>query len=56
VGGDAVEDLNNDIVHEVGQCIRLVGGLLHFVYVQHDESLLSNEITEEENNSTKIPQ
>jgi len=32
-GGEAVEDLNNDIVREAGQCIPLVGGLLHFVYV-----------------------
>ena len=30
-GGEAVEDLNNDIVREAGQCIPLVGGLLHFV-------------------------
>ena len=56
VGEEAVEDLDNDIVHEAGQCIPLLGGLLHFVCVQQDESLLSNEITEEENNPTKIHQ
>ena len=28
---EAVEDLNKDIVHEAGQCVPLVGGLLHFV-------------------------
>jgi len=33
VGEEAVEDLNNDIVHEAGQCIPLLGGLLHFVCV-----------------------
>ena len=46
-GEEAVEDLNNDIIHEAGQCIPLVGGLLHFV---------CNEITKEENNPTKIQQ
>ena len=56
VGGEAVEDLNNGIVREAGQCVPLVGGLLHFVCVQQDESLLNNEITEEENNPTKIQQ
>jgi hypothetical protein len=30
-GKEAAEDLNIDMVHEVGQCIPLVGGLLHFV-------------------------
>ena len=34
VGEEAVEDLDNDIVHEAGQCIPLLGGLLHFVCVQ----------------------
>ena len=38
-GREATEDLNNGIVCEAGQCIPLVGGLLHFV---------SNEITKEE--------
>jgi hypothetical protein len=54
VGGEAAEDLENDILHEVGQCIPLVGSLLHFVSVQYDESFLSNEIIKEENNPTKI--
>jgi hypothetical protein len=27
--GEAVEDIENDILCEVGQCIPLVGGLLH---------------------------
>ena len=30
-GGEAAEDLENDILREAGQCIPLVGGLLHFV-------------------------
>ena len=55
-GREAAEDLDNGIVREAGQCIPLVGGLLHFVYVQQDESLLSNEMTEEENNPTEIQQ
>ena len=54
--GEAVEDLNSGIVCEAGQCIPPVGGLLHFVYVQYDDGSLSNEITEEENNPTKIQQ
>jgi hypothetical protein len=54
VGGEAAEDLKNDILHEAGQCIPFVGGLLHFVSVQYDESFLSNEIIEEKNNPTKI--
>ena len=54
--GEVVEDPKNDILCEAGQCIPLVGGLLHFVSVQYDESFLSNEITEEENNPTKIHQ
>ena len=32
-GGEAAEDLNNSIVREAGQCVPLVGGHLHFVYV-----------------------
>ena len=55
-GGEAKEDLKNDILHEAGQCIPLVGGLLHFISVQYDESFLSNDITEGENNPTKIQQ
>ena len=31
VGREAAEDLDNGIVREDGQCIPLVGGLLHFV-------------------------
>ena len=31
--GEAAENLDKDIVHEVGQCVPLVGGLLHFVSV-----------------------
>ena len=54
--GEVVEDIENDILHEAGQCVPLVGGLLHFISVQYDESFLSNEITEEENNPTKIHQ
>ena len=56
VGREAMEDLENNILHEASQCIPLVGGLLHFVSVQYDESFLNNEITEEENNPTKIHQ
>jgi hypothetical protein len=52
--GEAAEDHKNDILCEVSQCVPFVGGLLHFVSVQSDESFLSNEITEEENNLTKI--
>ena len=55
-GGEVAEDLNNDIVREAGQCVPLVGRLLHFVSVQYDESFLSNEITKEKNNPTKIHQ
>ena len=29
--GEAVEDLENEILLEAGQCVPLVGGLLHFV-------------------------
>ena len=29
--GEAVEDLDKDIVHETGQCVPHVGDLLHFV-------------------------
>ena len=32
-GREAVEDLKNDILREAGQCVPLVGGLLHFVSV-----------------------
>ena len=46
-GGEAAEDLDNDIIYEVGQCVSLFWGLLHFV---------CKEITEEENNPTKIQQ
>ena len=53
---EAVEDLENDILREAGQCVPLVEGLLHFISEQYDESFLSNEITEEENNLTKIHQ
>jgi hypothetical protein len=31
--GEAAEDLEKDIIHEAGQCVPLVGGLLHFVSV-----------------------
>ena len=41
-GGEAVEDLENGILHEAGQCVPLIGGLLHFVNVQYDESFLSD--------------
>ena len=30
-GGEVAEDLKNDILREAGQCVPLVGGLLHFV-------------------------
>ena len=32
-GGKAVEDLDKDIIHEAGQYVPLVGGILHFVSV-----------------------
>jgi hypothetical protein len=32
--GEATEDLDNSIVCEAGQCVPLIGGLLHFVCVQ----------------------
>ena len=32
-GKEAAEDLDNGIVREAGQCVPLVGGLLHFVSV-----------------------
>jgi hypothetical protein len=54
--GEVVEDLENDILREASQCIPLVGGLLYFISVQYDESFLSNEITEEENNPIMIHQ
>ena len=55
-GGEVAEDLENDILREAGQCVPLVGGLHHFVSVQYEESFLSNEITKEKNNPTKIHQ
>ena len=55
-GGEAAQDLKNNILREAGQCVSLVGGLLHFVSVQYDENFLSNEITEEENNPTNLEQ
>ena len=45
--GEVAEDLDKYIIHEAAQCVPLVRGLLHFVY---------NEITEEDNNPTKIQQ
>ena len=45
--GEAAEDLDNGIIREAGQYVPLVGGLLYFV---------SNDITEEEDNRTKIHQ
>ena len=33
-GGEAVEDLDNGIVYEAGQCVPLVGGLLHFISIE----------------------
>ena len=41
-GREVVEDLKNDILREAGQCVPLVGGLLHFVSVQYNESFLSD--------------
>ena len=32
-GGEAAEDLKNDILCETGQCVPLIGGLLHFISV-----------------------
>ena len=32
-GGEVMEDLDKDIIHEAGQCIPLVGALLHFINV-----------------------
>ena len=32
--GEAMEDLDNGIVCKAGQCVPLVGGLLHFVCMQ----------------------
>jgi hypothetical protein len=31
--GEAAKDLENDILCEAGQCVPLIGGLLHFVNV-----------------------
>jgi hypothetical protein len=55
-GSEVEEDLKNNIVWESGQCVPIIGGHLHFVSVQQDESFLSIEITGEENNSIKIHQ
>ena len=44
-GGETAEYLDNGIIREAGHCVPLIGGLLYFIY---------NEITEEENNPTKI--
>jgi hypothetical protein len=30
-GGEVAEDLDNGIIREVGQCVPLIGGLLHFI-------------------------
>jgi len=30
---EVAEDLNNDIIHEAGQCVPLIWGLLHFICV-----------------------
>jgi hypothetical protein len=30
-GEEAVEDLDNDIIREAGQCVPLVGGFLQFI-------------------------
>jgi hypothetical protein len=61
VGREVAEDLQNNILYEVGQCVPVNGGCLHFeepaiIIVQWDESFLSNEITKEKNNPTKIHQ
>jgi hypothetical protein len=54
--GKTTEDPENNIIHEAAQYVPLVGGLLHFVNVQYNDSFLNNEITKEENNPTKIHQ
>ena len=54
VGREAAKDHENEILHEASQCVPLVGSHLHSVSVQYNESFLSNEITKEENNPTKI--
>ena len=33
-GREASEDLDNNIICEASQCVPLVEGLLHFIYVQ----------------------
>ena len=33
-GREVTEDLKNNILREAGQCVPLIGGLLHFVSVQ----------------------
>ena len=30
-GGETADDLDKDIIHEAGQCVPLVEGLLHFI-------------------------
>jgi hypothetical protein len=55
-GREATEHLENNILREAGECVPLIGGVLYFVSVQYDKSFLSNEITEEKNNPTKIHQ
>ena len=32
-GREALEDLDKDIIHEAGQCVPLIRGLLHFISV-----------------------
>ena len=32
-GEEMAEDLDKDIVHEAGQCVPLIRGLLHFISV-----------------------
>ena len=32
--GEAMEDLDNGIVRKAGQCVPLVGGLLHFISIE----------------------
>ena len=33
-GGEEAEDLKNNILREAGQCVPLVGGLLHFISIE----------------------
>jgi len=46
-GGEAAEDLNNSIVREAGQCVPLVGGLLHFILMRS----LKRKIIQQRSNS-----